>query len=54
MDDLPDLVDPDSSDTSRNSDDDDGPPELVELEDEESADSMHDESEVRISQLTSF
>ena len=49
-DDLPALVDPNSSDTSRNSDDDYGVPDLVEMEEEDSADSTHDESEVRVLQ----
>ena len=47
LDDLPALVDANSSDTSRNCDDDYGVPELVELEDEDTVDSTHDESEVR-------
>ena len=47
-DDLPELVDANSSDTSRNSDDDyEGPPDLVEME-EASSDSLHFDSEVRI------
>ena len=50
-DDLPALVDPNSSDTSRNSDDDYGPPDLVDMEEEDSADSTHDESEVRAVQF---
>lgn len=43
-------MDPDSSDTSRNSDDDYGVPELVDFEEEDSVDSTHDESEVRTRQ----
>lgn len=47
LDDLPDLVDPDSGDTS--SDDDNGAciPDLVDMEDEDSTDSTHDDSEVK-------
>ena len=47
LDDLPDLVDPDSSDTS--SDDDNGTcmPALVDMDDEDSTDSTHDDSEVK-------
>lgn len=47
LDDLPDLVDPDSGDTS--SDDDNGTciPDLVDMDDEDSTDSTHDDSEVK-------
>lgn len=47
-DDLPDLVDPDSSDTSRNYSDEECVPDLVEMgTSEDSDDSDNDESEVR-------
>ena len=47
--DLPDLVDPDSSDTSRNNSDDECMPGLVDMESsEDSDDSDNNESEVRI------
>ena len=47
--DLPDLVDPASSDTSRNNSDDDCVPDLVEMGTSEDSDDSDDEdSEVRI------
>ena len=47
LDDLPDLVDPDSGDTSSDDVNDTCIPALVEIEDESSTDSTHDDSEVK-------
>ncbi|CAH3172288.1 unnamed protein product [Porites lobata] len=54
LDDLPDLVDPDSGDTS--SDDDNGAciPDLVDMEDEDSTDSTHDDSEDPNSDISGY